>query len=236
MSLELKKIPYESWTKRYNTLMKNPYLAKKYNRAKRIKDIRKYIGEHTPELKRLAGKTVLEIGPGMGEWLEVCRAFGHNVIGIDAKIDDCEMGNEYIQMSKLMTDRQKLSVHYKGFDTYLKEPVNVLIPNNYIFYINMRGCIEQCFKDHMTGTPHRKTKKASGLRWNTDQATWDMFYTMFEEFNRILVDGGYLVIHANGSKNNAEYDNFILETAKKFPAFKLFKKIKKTFHKYKVMR
>ena len=100
----------------------------------------------------------------------------------------------------------------------------------------MRGCIEQCFKDHMTGTPHRKTKKASGLRWNTDQATWDMFYTMFEEFNRILVDGGYLVIHANGSKNNAEYDNFILETAKKFPAFKLFKKIKKTFHKYKVMR
>ena len=83
----------------------------------------------------------------------------------------------------------------------------------------------------MTGTPHRLTKKASGLAWKIEQHTWDMFYKMFEEFNRILEDGGYIYIWANGSKNNPEYDNLILETLKKFPELQLFKKIGKTRHK-----
>jgi hypothetical protein len=97
----------------------------------------------------------------------------------------------------------------------------------------MQGSIEQCFKDYMEGPPHKITKDASQLRWKVEKRTWDIFYKMFAEFDRILEDGGYLVIWANGSKNNTAYDNFILETAKKFPAFKLFKKSGKRFHKFR---
>jgi len=236
MTLELKPIPSNTWQAQYNVLMQDKYLSKKYNRKRRIKDKRKFMGEMTPELKHCTDKIVLDIGPGMGEYLEICREFGHKVYGIDAEIDDCEMGNEYIKMSKLMIDRQKIAVKYIGFDRYLDGAPAYHFLDGSVFYIVMQGSIEQCFKDYMTGPPHRKTKKASGLKWKTDKPTWDIFYKMFEEFDRILVDGGYIVIWANGSKNNVEYDDMILRTAKKFPAFKLFKKIKKTFHKFRIMR
>lgn len=242
MTLELKPIPYNGWQAKYDALMKDPYLSKKYNRKKRIKDKRKFMGEMTPELKHCKGKTVLDIGPGPGEYLEICRELGHNAIGIDAQITDCEMGNEYIKLSALMRDRQDLDIYYCGFDNYLHsvstqqpEVIGTLdrFRDNAIYYIVMQGSIEQCFKDYMEGPPHRETKDASQLRWKTDKATWDIFYKMFAEFDRILEDGGYLVIWANGSKNNTDYDDMILRTAKKFPAFKLYKRIKKTFHKYR---
>jgi SAM-dependent methyltransferase len=249
MGLELKEVPYPGWIEKYNKLMKDPYLSKKYNRRKRIKAKRKFMGNCTPELKHCKAKVVLDIGCGMGEYLEICREKGHIGIGIDAKITDCEMGNEYIKMAQLMRDRQKLEIHYIGFDNYLDgkhfKPIEGVIDENYevhvfphiqensIFYIVMQGSIEQCFKDYMEGVPHKVSKKASGLRWKVEKKTWDIFYKMFEEFERILCEGGYLVIWANGSKNNADYDNFILETAKKFPAFKLFKKKGKTFHKFR---
>ena len=248
MSLELKPIPYPDWQAKYNKLMKDPYLSKKYNRQKRIKDKRKYMGSITPELKHCKGKVVLDIGPGPGEYLEIVRDLGHTGIGIDAKISDCEMGNEYIKLSQLMCDRQKLFIRYIGFDTYIKRGClfafkdaygnteEDIIPDHSVYYINSQGSIEQCLKDYMEGPPHRETKDASQLKWKVEQRTWNIFYKMFQEFDRILEDNGYLVIWGNGSKNNAAYDNFIMETAKKFPAFKLFKKVKKTFHKFKVMR
>lgn len=235
MSLELKPIPFPDWQAKYNTLMKDEYLKKKYNRKRRIKDKRKYMGSITPELKHCKGKKVLDIGPGPGEWLEVCRELGHFPIGIDAKVDDCEMGDEYIKLSQLMTDRQTLNVGYTGFVEWLDiiSQRGSFAPDEHkLYYINSQGSIEQCLKDYMEGTPHKISKKASGLRWKVEQRTWDIFYKMFAEFNRILEPGGYVVIWANGSKNNADYDNFILQTAKKFPAFKLYKKEGKTFHKF----
>jgi hypothetical protein len=236
MSLELKKIPYPGWQEKYNKLMKDSYLSKKYNRRRRIKDKRKFMGSCTPELKHCKGKVVLDIGPGPGEWLEICREKGHTPFGIDAKITDCEMGDEYIKLSQLMRDRQKLDIFYIGFENWLKKETDYKIINNSTFYIVMQGSIEQCFKDYMTGPAHKITKDASQLRWKVEKKTWDIFYKMFAEFDRILEDGGYLVIWANGSKNNTAYDNFILETAKKFPAFKLFKKSGKRFHKFRIMR
>lgn len=239
MSLELRKIPYPGWQEKYNALMQDKYLSKKYNRKKRIKDKRAYMGKITPELKHCRGKTVLDIGPGPGEWLEICREKGHIGIGIDAQISDCEMGNEYIKLSQLMRDRQGLNIHYIGFDRWLLAAYEMLperIGRESIYYINSQGSIEQCLKDYMEGPPHRETKKASGLTWKIEQRTWDIFYKMFKEFNRILEDGGYLVIWGNGAKNVASYDKLITETAKKFPAFKLFKKNGHRFHKWKVMR
>ncbi len=237
MSLELKPIPYNGWQEKYNKLMQDKYLSKKYNRKKRIKDKRAYMGKITPELKHCKGKTVLDIGPGPGEWLEICRDLGHIGIGIDAKVSDCEMGSEYIKLSRLMTDRQKVEVWYWGFDNYLTQPYNEhdlgKIKAGSVFYINSQGSIEQCLKDYMEGPPHRKTKKASGLRWKVEQQTRDIFYTMFQEFDRILEPNGYIVIWGNGAKNVESYDKFITETAEKFPSFKLIKRDGPRFHKFR---
>jgi len=236
--MELKPIPNPEWQKKYNLLMLDPYLNRKYNREKRIKDHRKYMGNCTPELKNCTGKNVLEIGPAMGEWLEICREFGHNVFGIDAVVTDNEMGDEYAQMSKLMTERQEIDVLYTGFDRYLLMDLEYrqgIIPNGSIFYINLRGCIEQVFKDYMTGPPHKQTKDCSQLAWKDTPETWEMFERMFTEFDRMLEDGGYIYIWANGSKNNPTYDNYILETLKKFPQLQLFKKVGKVQHKIRKM-
>jgi len=231
----LKKIPHEGWQKTYDGLMKDNYLSRKYNRKKRIRDKRKYMTEMTPEIKAHKGenKLILDIGPGPGEWLEICREFGHRIIGIDAMINDCEMGNAYIQLSELMTKRQKIDVYYIGLDNYIytasqlsgKHPKVMkdrpLLEDNSVFYINSQGSIEQCFKDYMAGTPHRITKKASGLTWIIDKNLKDIFNKMFAEFERILEIGGYIFIWGNGSTDDAAYNKLIHDSIKKFPALKL---------------
>ncbi len=230
--VKLKPVPNKEWQQKYNKLMKDEYLSKKYNRDKRIKAKRKYITEHCPEIKHCKDKLILDIGPGPGEFLEVCREFGHRVMGIDAPINDCEMGNEYIQLSRLMTKRQKLGVIYCGFEEWLKEPLDDEFKNT-AFLINLQGSLEQCFKDYMTGPPHRETKNAGLLSWVIDDKLKVLFYKMFAEFDRILEDGGYVLIYGNGAKNAPQYDNLILRTAEKFPAFKLYKKQGKTLHKFR---
>jgi len=236
MSLELKEIPYNGWEEKYKELMKDKYLSCKYNRERRLKDHVKYINECTPEIKHCTGKTVLEIGCGMGEWLELCREYGHKGMGIEAELADCEMGNEYAKMIKLMAERQELDIKFVDFEKCLSsrdyaDATGAEMKDSSVFYINMRGCIEQCFKRHMIGPPHKETKDCSKLAWAITPALWDLFYKMFEEFNRILEDGGYLYIWANGSKNDPEYDNLILQTLKKFPTLHLFQKKGKLRHK-----
>jgi len=225
--MQLHEYPREGWRKDFDGLMKDPYLSKKYNRERRIKDHRKYMGAFTPELKHVKGKKILDIGCAMGEYLEICREFGHEIQGVDAPLEDCEMGNEYIRLSKLMTERQHIPVDYCGLQAWL----NKAHAAGEYFYINMRGCIEQCFYEHQSGTPHRVTHNAGGLKWIITKELQDKFELMFKMFSHILEDGGRIAIWANGSKNNPEYDNLILETLKKFPELHLVKKIGKLQHK-----
>ena len=170
----------------------------------------------------------------MGEFLELCREYGYNVFGIDAVVTDNEMGDEYAQMSKLMTERQEIDVLYTGFDRYLLMDIEYrqgIITNGSIFYISIRGAIEQVFKEYMDGPPHRETKDCSKLKWRICPELWEMWDLMLTEFSRILEDGGYLYCWANGSKNNPDYDNLWLETLKKHPELQLYKKTGKLQHK-----
>ncbi len=234
--MDLKPVPNKTWQSKYDKLMEDKYLSKKYNRTKRLGEKRKYISTITPEIKRKKDKLILDIGPGPGEFLEVCREFGHRTIGIDAEIKDCEMGDEYIKLSKLMTQRQKLDVHYIGLENYLNCPQKEeglsddLIKSESVFLINMQGCIEQCFHNYMDGPPHKQTKKASLLSWRIEDVE-PLIHAMFTEFMRILEDGGYIVIWANGAKNKPQYDDMILRTLDKFPEYRIYKKDGKTFHK-----
>lgn len=239
--------PGPEWEAEFKEVMKDSFLKKKYNREQRIAAKKKYIDENCAEIKAVKGKTVLDIGPGPGEFLEWCRHYGHKVMGIDGKETGSEMGDHYLKLSILMTKRQKINVAYCGFEEYLKEKECgipcvtveskgyaefVNIPSESAFWINLQGSLEQCLRDYLDGSPHRQHHTASRLLWKVDDpATWDVFYKMFTEFARILEPGGYVLIWGNGSANNPIYDNYVLETLKKIPALKLLKKKGKTFHK-----
>ncbi len=227
--MELKKVPNVAWQKKYDKLMTDKYLAAKYNRKRRIKEKRKYITEFCPEIKRVKGKWILDIGPGPGEFLEICREFGHNVFGIDAPINNSEMGDAYIQLSQLMAQRQKVEVHYKGLEWFLDLKHT---SDKKMFLINSQGSIEQALAKYMSGPRHRKTKDSSQLSWIIDDKLKKIFNKMFSEFHRILEPGGFVLIYGNGAKNVEAYDKLVTETAKRH-GFKLYLKKSHRCHKWR---
>lgn len=222
--MKLLDIPYEGWQAEYDRLMKDPYLSKKYDRKRRIKEKRQYITEKLPEVKNCGG-FVVDIGPGPGEFLEVCREFKNKIQGIDAKIDDCEMGDEYIQLSKLMTDRQRVPVLYNGFEDY-RIPVDQKVT-----IINMQGSIEQVLKHILDGPSHKQTKKANKLSWRGQLLLESELEHMFKEFNRVLCDGGIVSIWANGTKEDNIYNESICDISRNI-GFVLLKREGKRYHKW----
>jgi len=175
------------WERKFKKLLTDPFLKKKYNRERRIREKKAYINENCPSLKT-GGKTVLDIGPGPGEFLELCRHYGNRVFGIDAAPDDCEMGENYLKLSKMMCERQKLSVDYTGFSGKTK------FYSNMIDFINSQGAIEQCFYDLLEGPPHRETHMAGLLSWKKGPEMHKRFIDMWTEFFRILTPGGNVML------------------------------------------
>lgn len=224
--IELKKWQSIADAEEFKRLMHDPYLSKKYNRAKRLVDKLAYIKSKTPEVLK-PGARVLDIGPGPGEYLEVCRELGAEIQGIDAMPGHCEMGEPYLRLSQLMTRRQGVPVAYTGLAGFT-------IPAEDGFYtvVNSQGSIEQVFKDHLLGPPHRETKKAALLSWNltpTLTASLDRFLC---EVCRVLKEGGVFVVWANGAKNVSDYDRLITERAR-MAGFELIAERKQTFHKWR---
>lgn len=198
----------------YNELLKNDYIQRKCaNREKRIKDIKNYINSLAPEIlsesnRNLSNLFIIDIGPGPGELLEVARDHGYNHLGYDALIDDCEMGNEYIRYSYLMSKRQNLNIKYCDFYNSIG---NLNIPENSTALINSRGSIEQVFRSHLEGVPHKQHKDAQQLSWIIDDNLDQKLTLMFKEFYKILVTNGVILIHGNGAKNVDEYHNLLVK-------------------------
>jgi len=210
--LQLNPIPDNNWKVEIGKLLKDPYISKKFNRPNRIIDKLEYIDKFLPEVKSNPGR-VLDIGCGPGEFLEWCRYFGNDIIGIDASLDDCEMGNEYIRLSKLITTRQSIDVKYVGFDNILKEG-KLPISDNSIKVVNSQGAIEQIFKDFLIGPPHREHKNCNRLSWNMSNKMIKTFTHFFDELYRILETNGVCFIYGNGAKNTDEYDAMITKIIK----------------------
>lgn len=226
--MELYPIPRANWQQEYDKLMQDNYLKHKYNRNRRIKDLRKFMGSCTPELKHCTKKRVFEIGPAFSEYLEICREKGHYVSGVDAPIEDCDMGDEYIRLSRLMTERQKIKVAYIGLQAWVDKEEHA---ENEFFYIVSRGAINQCYKEHLLGPSHKITKKSNLQSWDMSEALWKKFEKLFYVINHVLEDGGYFYCWANGSANDPMYDHLVLRTLEKYPSLHLMKKIGKLQHK-----
>jgi hypothetical protein len=80
-------------------LLQDPYLSKKYNRDVRLKDKMDYIQRVTPEVTN-AGLSIVDVGPGPGEYLEWCRYFGNAILGVDSPYENA-MGAEYEKLSRI---------------------------------------------------------------------------------------------------------------------------------------
>jgi len=212
--LELLEFKSKEDEAEYNELLKNEYIQRKCaNRKKRIKDIKDYIISLAPEIlsegnRNLNNLLVIDIGPGPGELLEVARNHGYNHLGYDALIEDCEMGNEYIRYSYLMSKRQNLNIEYCDF---YKKIGSLNIPEKSTALINSRGSIEQVFRSHLEGIPHKQHKDAQQLSWIIDDKLKEKLILMFEEFCKILVINGVILIHGNGAKNVDEYHQLLSE-------------------------
>lgn len=226
-NIPLMQIPNLTWKKKFENVIKDNYVSKKYNRKNRLISKINYIDNFVPEIKNGNGY-ILDLGPGPGEFLEVCRYYNNEIIGIDAKLNESEMGNEYMKLSHLMTERQKIPVLYNGFENYLK--TKLPFDDSQLSVVNSQGSIEQIFKKYMVGIPHLQAKKASLLSWNINDELFDEFEKMFNEVQRVLKKDGLFIIYANGAKNTEDYHNFILKICKK-TNFSIQKNIDFNFHK-----
>jgi len=220
--------------KLYNELIKDDYIMKKCaNRAKRIKDIKDYVNNLAPEIfhesnKNLNHLYVIDIGPGPGELLELARHHGYGHLGFDAPLDDCEMGDKYIKFSHLMAKRQNINIEYCDF---YKKIGNLGLQDSTVVFINSRGSIEQVFRDHLVGVPHKVHKEAKRLAWKIDDDLKDKFRSMFLEFSRVLVTGGTILIHGNGASNVNEYNDLIKDTIENIESLVIEASDKERLHK-----
>ena len=197
-------------------LLKNDYIARKCDRSRRIKDQLDYIEKYGKELlnNKETDKLVVDIGPGPGEFLEVCRFLGYKSKGFDARLDDCEMGKEYVLFSSLMSRQQELDIEYIGFENILS---SLPFEDSSTYFVNSRGSIEQVFKDFLLGVPHRVHKKASYLCWSITDDLKNTFVAFLKEIERILEPGGVFLIFGNGAMNTPDYDSLIRESLAKTP-------------------
>ena len=208
MNLPLLELPYPDWKNKANKLLEDNYVANKCDRNRRIKEKYEYINNYCQEIKAGGGK-VLDIGPGPGEFLEICRYYRNDIQGIDAKFNDYGgMGEEYLQYSKLMSDRQKIPVLYEGLDHMLESGplpfddktftfINSQGSITYIFnkYLNLSGKIETSIKLHQ--------QKKESFRWKITEKITRILNIFFREMNRILRSDGILLIYVNNPGGQA---------------------------------
>jgi hypothetical protein len=218
--LPLNPVPSAAWQQRAAALLADPWLRKKTDRTRRLQEHREHIDRYLPELLEhsMAGTgIVVDVGPGPGEFLELCRHLGHDTQGIDAPTGDGGMGSEYLEYSRLMTTRQEIDVEYVGFEPWICQPHEG--KRGTILAVNSRGSIEQALSRHMLGAPHDQHHDCRKLRWSMSADLLQTLDAMFAGLARLLIPGGLFVVVANGAENTAEYDEAMVKAAARTCAF-----------------
>ena len=240
--IPLLPVPSAEWQEEYDGLTgsKRPivvangyfylgdWLARKTNRERRLKEINQYVEQHAEEILKRQHGTVIDIGPGPGEFLEIARHCGHPVIGVDAASGEGGMGLGYLRLSQLMTDRQKIPVEYIGFRAWLSRDDTTRYSS--ASFVNFRGSIEQALSHRMHGD-HRARMDCRFLHWKEDGETRDAFTSMFARLRLYLQPGGCVLIHANGSASDEWYDGAIQLAAREV-GFVLLKREGQRLHKW----
>ncbi len=225
MIAPLKTIPSHAWRKEYASLLDNEWLRKKCERRTRWQEHVEYIDANCPEIKTAEPRTVIDLGPGLGELLEIARTYGHDVLGVDAENGAGGMGSKYLRLSQLMSQRQQIPIEYVGLMNWLAERDPNRICSAVL--VNSRGSIEQMLCEYMNGPPHDTHQMCNRLKWIETNETRDAFIHVCECVGRILVPGGCFLVHANGTETESNmqwYDKAIRYAAEEAGLIEVFAK------------
>ncbi len=203
LATELRPLPSAEWTACHDKLQQDPYVRKKCDRAQRLPEKRAYIDTYCPEIIDAEPGLVIDIGPGPGEFLELCSGYGHDVLGVDAVTGAGGMGDKYLEFSELMCDWLGINVRRIGLPAFIVEDASNWA--DMAVLINSHGSIEQCFADHMTGPPLEVHHDCRLLTWTITPELEEEFQRMFDVFRRLLRSGGHVLIYANGAANTGDY-------------------------------
>jgi len=179
-------------------------LENKLNMKKRNIDLYNYINLYLPDLKNLPleykqDKYVIDLGPGPGDFLEICRKYGFKIKGYDAKLDSIKgMGMNYVNLCAIYAKEKNIPIDYCNFEeTGFKG-----IEDNSVFIINSRGSFEQIFNKYLLGIPHHETHK-SNQEWSHTKEMYERLRDFFMNCSNKLVKNGILLIAFNGTKCNS---------------------------------
>lgn len=217
--ISLYPLPRPEWQAEFDEIFKDKYMNEKYHRSYRVerfRDLYRYVNDYLPQINgnsttSFSKLKVLDIGPGMGEFLELCRGYGHEGVGIDCAVDASEMGLEYMKLAVLMAERQKLDIRYEGFDNWVEKGFS----ETGFDVINSQGSFDQVCKKYLIGEPHLVHKNSKLLEWDLNNPELETFIVkMFNETYKALNMDGVFMIYTNASKNQKEFAEWFMNTIK----------------------
>jgi len=237
VKLPLFASPGPAWEDEAVRLLEDRFVRTKCNRERRLREKFDYIEQYCREIKKFKGR-VLDLGPGPGEFLELCRHYGHSVLGIDAGFKDYGgMGMNYLEYSKLMTDRQKIPVFYTGLDNLLEQGALPFRDGSFDF-INSQGSITCIFNRFIRTNAFKAeltlSEQVESFSWEENSQLRDILRHFILEMYRLLSSGRHLLIFESrtiGDQNAAKYDAIMSKTAMEC-GFKLEMTRFGTLHKF----
>jgi len=226
-TLPLLEVPTKDWEKRATELLKDEYVRKKCDRKRRLNEKHEYVKKYCKKVI-LDGRygAVLDLGPGPGEFLEVCRHYGNFVLGIDAAFDSfIGMGRTYLEYSKLMTERQKLTVSYEGLENLLLRG-KLNFPDRFFSLINSQGSMSYIFRNYLLKDKNKfnaslkLNEQGPGVfKWEKSPELENIIELFLGEMSRITKQNGILLIYVNKPRTEEElgyYRSLILNKIKDF--------------------
>jgi SAM-dependent methyltransferase len=191
-------VPSTDWLAAYLEVLNDRYVRSKYDRQERMAEKQQYTDDYCPEVRKKMPGLVVDIGPGPGEWLEIVRHHGNHIYGVEAATGVGGMGNRYLQLSRLLHDRQDILCEYGGLEIYqrrLDSPSVEKSPS--ISFINFQGSWAQCFAQFVNGPPHHLHHDVRRQRWNFTAELEQEWIATFTILRRALLPGGRILIAAN---------------------------------------
>lgn len=204
MDVTLKPPPSPEWSAEYDRLTRDEWLRRKTHRTRRLEEHASFLRRYAAELWVTTG-TVLDLGCGPGETLEIARELGHEIYGVDAPDGHGGMGHDYVKLSRLMQERQRIPVCQDGLLAFLAATPPQLV--GACLLITSRGSIEQILSEFMDGDSHEHHHECRRMTWKPEAAP--MLRAVMVSLARLLQDNGHILIHANGSKSDDWYNRTI---------------------------
>ncbi len=190
------RIPRDTWQHEVDAILKaEPWLKDKSDRTRLIREKNDYIDRYCPDIKSGGEETIVDVGPGFGVFLELCREYGWGFVGHETAIGEGGMGNPYLRLARLWCERQDVPVKRYGFGGFLRLCLAPAGPCCRL--VNFQGSFSQCHSQWLDGTPHHVHRKAEEQRWRFGPELNQTWQAEFTTIRKTLLPGGEVLIVAN---------------------------------------